>query len=52
MFYAEAGPSQLIALDWRKTMPRVVQFRRSISALASHHLIITVPTGMPYGQIV
>jgi hypothetical protein len=20
--------------------------------LASHHLIITVPTGMPYGQIV
>jgi hypothetical protein len=52
MFYAEPGPSHIIALDWRKTMPRVLQFRRSISALASHHFIVTVPTGMPCGQIV
>ena len=26
-----------------------VQIRRSMSALASHHLIITVPTGLPRG---
>jgi hypothetical protein len=52
MFYAEPGPSHIIALDWRKTTPRVLQVRRSMSAVASHHLIVTVPTGCPQGRIV